>query len=118
MVGSPRRYEHAPLLPPAGIVQGEKQDLDSQDSLSSLNRSPQPIEEQRRSMSGGSLSCIVSSKSGISKTIDADLHLGGTIDIQGVCKSTIVRGEDDFPSGTMRVTDCHDTTIYALAPMQ
>ena len=40
------------------------------------------------------------------------------MDIQGVCKSTVVRGEDDFPSGTLRVTDCHDTIIYALAPLQ
>ncbi len=40
------------------------------------------------------------------------------VDIQGVCKSPVVRGEEDFPSGTMRVTDCHDTVIYALAPLQ
>ena len=45
-------------------------------------------------------------------------HAGGIVDIQGVCKSTVVRGEDDFPSGTLRVTDCHDTIIYALAPLQ
>jgi len=40
------------------------------------------------------------------------------VDIQGVCKSTVVRGEDDFPSGSLRVTDCHDTIIYALAHLQ
>ena len=40
------------------------------------------------------------------------------MDIQGVCKSTVVRGEDDFPVGVLRVTDCHDTVVYALAPLQ
>ncbi len=40
------------------------------------------------------------------------------MDIQGVCKSTVVRGEDDFPIGVLRVTDCHDTVVYALAPLQ
>ena len=42
----------------------------------------------------------------------------GSVDIQGVCKSTVVRGEDDFPVGVLRVTDCHDTVVYALAPLQ
>lgn len=36
----------------------------------------------------------------------------------GVSKSTVVRGEDAFPSGSVRVTDCRDTTLYLLAPMQ
>ena len=40
------------------------------------------------------------------------------MDIQGVVKSTIVRGEDDFPQGVLRVTDCHDMAAYALAPLQ
>ena len=35
-----------------------------------------------------------------------------------MCKSTVVRGEDDFPIGVLRVTDCHDTVVYALAPLQ
>lgn len=43
---------------------------------------------------------------------------GGVVDVQGVCKSTVVRGEDGFPSGTLRVSDCHDTVVYALAPLQ
>lgn len=43
---------------------------------------------------------------------------GGSVDIQGVCKSTVVRGEDDFPIGVLRVSDCHDTVVYALAPLQ
>jgi TBCC domain-containing protein 1 len=38
--------------------------------------------------------------------------------VQGVCKSTVVRGEDDFASGVLRVTDCHDSIVYALAPLQ
>lgn len=42
---------------------------------------------------------------------------GGSVDIQGVCKSTVVRGEDNFPAGILRVTDCHDTVVYALAPL-
>lgn len=46
------------------------------------------------------------------------LHAGGVVDVQGVCKSTVVRGEDGFPSGTLRVSDCHDTVVYALAPLQ
>ncbi len=40
------------------------------------------------------------------------------MDVQGVVKSTVVRGEDDFPSGLLRVSDCHDSILYALAPLQ
>ena len=40
------------------------------------------------------------------------------MDVQGVCKSTVVRGEDDFPDGLLRITDCHDCVVYALAPLQ
>ena len=40
------------------------------------------------------------------------------VDIQGVCKSTIAKGEDNFPDGVLRITDCHDSVIYALAPLQ
>lgn len=29
-----------------------------------------------------------------------------------------VRGESDFPSSTLRVLNCHDAVIYALAPLQ
>lgn len=47
-----------------------------------------------------------------------DRGTGGVVDVQGVCKSTVVRGEGGFPSGTMRVSDCHDTVVYALAPLQ
>ena len=43
---------------------------------------------------------------------------GNVVDIQAVCKSTVARGEDDFPSGIVRITDCHDTVIYVLAPLQ
>ena len=43
---------------------------------------------------------------------------GGAVDVQGVCKSTVVRGEDDFPDGLLRITDCHDCVVYALAPLQ
>eukprot|EP00884_Botryococcus_braunii_P002985 jgi/Botrbrau1/12688/Bobra.67_1s0052.1 len=42
----------------------------------------------------------------------------GSMEVQGVCKSTVVRGEDDFASGILRVTDCHDSIVYALAPLQ
>jgi len=38
--------------------------------------------------------------------------------VQGVCKSTVAKGEDDFPDGVLRITDCHDSVIYALAPLQ
>ena len=38
--------------------------------------------------------------------------------MQGVVKSTVVRGEDEFPSGLLRVSDCHDSVLYALAPLQ
>ncbi|KAK9916762.1 hypothetical protein WJX75_006671 [Coccomyxa subellipsoidea] len=47
----------------------------------------------------------------------AGIVQGGSVDIQGVCKSTVVRGEDNFPAGILRVTDCHDTVVYALAPL-
>ena len=43
---------------------------------------------------------------------------GGVVDIQGVCKSTVAKGEDEFPDGVLRITDCHDSVIYALAPLQ
>ena len=43
---------------------------------------------------------------------------GGSVDIQGVCKSTVVRGEDQFAGGVLRVSDCHDTVVYALAPLR
>lgn len=40
------------------------------------------------------------------------------MDVQGVCKSTVAKGEDNFPDGVLRITDCHDSVIYALAPLQ
>lgn len=43
---------------------------------------------------------------------------GGAVDIQGVVKSTVVRGQDEFPDGVVRITDCHDTIVYALAPLR
>ena len=46
------------------------------------------------------------------------VRAGGVVDIQGVCKSTVAKGEDDFPDGVLRITDCHDSMIYALAPLQ
>lgn len=30
----------------------------------------------------------------------------------------VVRGEGDFPSSTLRVLNCHDAVVYALAPLQ
>ncbi len=36
----------------------------------------------------------------------------------GVHKGTVVRGEADCSSGQLQVTDCHDTVVYALAPIQ
>jgi hypothetical protein len=39
-------------------------------------------------------------------------------DVYHLSKATIVRGEDDFPSGSTRVLDCHDAVIYCLAPLQ
>ena len=38
--------------------------------------------------------------------------------MQGVCKSTVVKGEGDFPAGVLRIVDCHDCIIYALAALQ
>jgi len=38
--------------------------------------------------------------------------------ISGVHKGTVVRGELDFPSGQLHITDCHDTIVYILAPLQ
>lgn len=38
--------------------------------------------------------------------------------VSGVYKGTVVRGESDIPSGELRITDCHDTVIYILAPLQ
>ena len=43
---------------------------------------------------------------------------GGDVDVQGLVKSTVARGEDEFPSGLLRVSDCHDSVVYALAPLQ
>lgn len=42
----------------------------------------------------------------------------GSGDIQGVCRNTVARGPGAFPSGSVRILDCHDATIYALAPLQ
>ena len=42
---------------------------------------------------------------------------GGEVDIQGVCRSTVARGEAAFPTGAVRISDCHDAVIYALAPL-
>ena len=108
MLGSPRRAEHHGL-PPAGIMQGMlKPSLPSFLLILRLLMAQQSFcNTKPKTLSGV-----------VTVAGDTDFHLGGTVDVQGVCKSTIVRGEDDFPSGTMRVTDCHDTTIYALAPMQ
>ena len=39
-------------------------------------------------------------------------------EIYGVSRGTVVRGEDSVPSGCLRVTECHDCTVYALAPVQ
>ncbi len=40
-------------------------------------------------------------------------------DVCGVLKASVVRGQDDVaPSGVLRVQDCHDAVIYALAPLQ
>ena len=38
--------------------------------------------------------------------------------MSGVHKGTVVRGESDCPLGALHITDCHDTVIYALAPLQ
>ena len=38
--------------------------------------------------------------------------------VSGVHKGTVVRGELDCPSGQLHITDCHDTVVYALAPLQ
>lgn len=38
--------------------------------------------------------------------------------VSGVHKGTVVRGETDCPLGALHITDCHDTVIYALAPLQ
>jgi TBCC domain-containing protein 1 len=42
---------------------------------------------------------------------------GGEVDVQGVCRATVARGEAAFPSGVLRVADCHDAVVYALAPL-
>ncbi|PRW18405.1 TBCC domain-containing 1 isoform A [Chlorella sorokiniana] len=39
-------------------------------------------------------------------------------DIHGVHRATVARGEDDFPSARLRILDCHDAVVYALAPLQ
>ena len=100
MVGSPRKGDPYNSLPLAGIVQGERQ-------LAA------PIEETVLQ----SEACLFGLP-GFPPINHSVSPAGGIVDIQGVCKSTVVRGEDDFPSGTLRVTDCHDTIIYALAPLQ
>ena len=44
--------------------------------------------------------------------------LGLPTDIQALSKGTVVRGEGDLPSGTLRIINCHDAVVYALAPLQ
>uniref|UniRef100_A0A7S0V4B7 TBCC domain-containing protein 1 n=1 Tax=Polytomella parva TaxID=51329 RepID=A0A7S0V4B7_9CHLO len=38
--------------------------------------------------------------------------------ISGVVKGSVVRGEDSFPGGDLHVSDCHDSVVYALAPLR
>eukprot|EP00798_Chlamydomonas_sp_ICE-L_P003219 gene3219-13238_t len=40
--------------------------------------------------------------------------------VSGVYKGTVVRGEGDFasPQDNLHITDCHDSVIYILAPLQ
>ncbi|KAJ9517478.1 hypothetical protein QJQ45_024956 [Haematococcus lacustris] len=38
--------------------------------------------------------------------------------ISGMHKGTIVRGEADVPGGVLRITDCHDSVLYILTPLQ
>eukprot|EP00955_Chlamydomonas_euryale_P042264 352248-Chlamydomonas_euryale.AAC.2 len=33
-------------------------------------------------------------------------------------QGTVVRGETDIPGGTLHVSDCHDTVVYVLSPLQ
>ena len=39
-------------------------------------------------------------------------------DVHGASRTTVVRGEEDFPAGRLRILDCHDAVVYALAPLQ
>lgn len=38
--------------------------------------------------------------------------------IAGVHRGTVVRGEGELPTGEVRITDCHDSVVYVLAPLQ
>jgi TBCC domain-containing protein 1 len=38
--------------------------------------------------------------------------------VTGLHKGTVVRGEGDVPGGVLRITDCHEAIVYALAPLQ
>lgn len=38
--------------------------------------------------------------------------------IAGVHRGTVVRGEGELPTGEVRITDCHDSVVYILAPLQ
>eukprot|EP00873_Tetraselmis_striata_P027424 jgi/Tetstr1/447688/TSEL_035046.t1 len=42
----------------------------------------------------------------------------GMVDMQGIVKGTVVRGEDLCPGGELRISDCHDVVIYALTPLK
>jgi hypothetical protein len=41
----------------------------------------------------------------------------GAVDVQGVVRATVARGEGGFPGGVLRVADCHDAVVYALSPL-
>jgi len=42
----------------------------------------------------------------------------GLVEMNGIVKSTVVKGEDMCPNGELRVSDCHDMVLYALSPLQ
>ncbi len=44
-------------------------------------------------------------------------HLEGIVDLQGIVKGTVVRGDDLCPGGELRIADCHNVVIYALTPL-
>jgi len=75
------------------------------------------MDEEKHPLSNSSTPSRHSSH-GSGPTSGSIYHLSDAVEMQGVVKATVVRGEDLAQSNELRIADCHDAVIYALAPMK
>lgn len=113
---------------------GDAGDRPLRSSLTSLGPGPQPLDAVAAHIRGmwseesvdspRMLALSTSSTSSPSPKFNRAMGMvapSGQVDdsaIAGVYRGTVVRGEADLPGGEVRITDCHDSMIYILAPIQ